>query len=307
MPGAQTGPVSVMRMFGVTAEGNSVCCHIHGFTPYFFVSLPDTFKETDCKPFKEKLNSAVVADMRSNKENITEAVLAVEIVHGKSLMEYQGDDDQTFAKITVALPRLIAPSKRLLRTQVIYPPADHHEFTDFESNVDIDMRFMVDTHVLGCSWIEIPAGKWSQRGRGTLQVMTMCQMEIDVAYDAFIAHAPEGDWARVAPFRIHSFDIECAGRRGIFPEPKVDPVIQIANVVKLHGAKENLICNVFTLKSCAPIGHAEVYEAIFYQHCILNIQFFLDRCGVSKPNRNCWKRGGTLCEIWTRIYSPVTI
>ncbi len=31
--------------------------------------------------------------------------------------------------------------------------------------------------------------------------------------------------------RILSFDIECAGRKGIFPEPEKDPVIQIANMV----------------------------------------------------------------------------
>lgn len=52
MPGAQTGPVPIIRMFGITEEGNSVCCHIHGFTSYFYVSLPDTFTEKDCAPFK---------------------------------------------------------------------------------------------------------------------------------------------------------------------------------------------------------------------------------------------------------------
>ena len=31
--------------------------------------------------------------------------------------------------------------------------------------------------------------------------------------------------------RILSFDIECAGRKGVFPEPEKDPVIQIANMV----------------------------------------------------------------------------
>ena len=56
-------------------------------------------------------------------------------------------------------------------------------------------------------------------------------MEVDVAWDDFISHAPEGDWADMAPFRILSFDIECAGRKGIFPEPEKDPVIQIANMV----------------------------------------------------------------------------
>lgn len=45
---------------------------------------------------------------------------------------------------------------------------------------------------------------------------------------------------------------------GIFPEPNVDPVIQIANVIRLHGLDENLTCVVFTLNTCAPIGHAEV-------------------------------------------------
>lgn len=42
----------------------------------------------------------------------------------------------------------------------------------------------------------------------------------------------------MAPLRILSFDIECAGRKGIFPEPNVDPVIQIASVVKVQGKRE---------------------------------------------------------------------
>jgi DNA polymerase elongation subunit (family B) len=36
-----------------------------------------------------------------------------------------------------------------------------------------------------------------------------------------------GDWGRVAPFRILSVDIECAGRKGHFPDAKQDPVIQV--------------------------------------------------------------------------------
>lgn len=118
---------------------------------------------------------------------------------------------------------------------------------------------MIDTKVLGSSWIELPVRKWFKRTTTSqFQITSRCQIEADVSWDNFIAHAPEGDWAKVAPFRIHSFDIECAGRKGIFPEPNVDPVIQIANVVKLYGDDEPLIRNVFTLNTCAPIGHAEV-------------------------------------------------
>lgn len=52
MPGAQTGMVPIMRMFGVNKEGNSVCCHVHGFSPYFYVNLPDSFKESELGAFK---------------------------------------------------------------------------------------------------------------------------------------------------------------------------------------------------------------------------------------------------------------
>lgn len=54
-------------------------------------------------------------------------------------------------------------------------------------------------------------------------------------FDQFISHPPEGEWAMIAPLRILSFDIECAGRKGIFPEASTDPVIQIANMVTRQG------------------------------------------------------------------------
>lgn len=73
-----------------------------------------------------------------------------------------------------------------------------------------------------------------------------------------ISHAPEGEWSKVAPFRVFSFDIECAGRKGVFPEPDKDPVIQIANMVIRQGESEPFIKTIFTLKNCAPIMEAQV-------------------------------------------------
>lgn len=31
----------------------------------------------------------------------------------------------------------------------------------------------------------------------------------------------------MAPFRIRCFDIECAGRKGLFPEPTNDPILLV--------------------------------------------------------------------------------
>jgi DNA polymerase delta subunit 1 len=37
--GAAEGPVPIIRLYGVTQEGQSVMAHVHGFTPYFYVSF----------------------------------------------------------------------------------------------------------------------------------------------------------------------------------------------------------------------------------------------------------------------------
>nr|XP_023015999.1 DNA polymerase delta catalytic subunit [Leptinotarsa decemlineata] len=262
MLGPQNGLVPIIRMFGITKAGNSICCHIHGFSPYFYVNLPESFTNAELEPFKRKLNDAVLADQRSsNKNDIPEAVMKVEMVKGKSLVEYTGDKDDKFAKITLAVPKFVPAAKRLITTTIVYQPLASHTFFVFESNVDIETRFMVDRQILGCCWIELPATKWFRRSQlSDFKVSTRCQIEVDVSWADLIVHAPEGEWASVAKFRILSFDIECAGRKGIFPEPNVDPIIQIANVVKCHGEKDVLFRNIFTLNTCAAIGHAEVYS-----------------------------------------------
>lgn len=259
MPGAQRGPVQIIRMFGVTMNGNSVCCHVHGFTPYFYIAAPVGFDHTHCQPFKEALDKVVINDMRSNKENLQEAVLEVSIVQAQSMYGYHGEGQFPFIKIVLALPRLIAAAKRLLERVTVYDKFDFQDCRSYESNIDFDIRFMVDTSVVGCSWIELPPGAYRIRSKFALPaVESRCQIEVDVAFDKFIAHEPEGEWAKVAPFRILSFDIECAGRKGIFPEPQHDPVIQIANMVIRQGENEPFLRNVFTLDTCAPILGSQV-------------------------------------------------
>lgn len=72
MPGTKVGPVPIVQMYGVTMEGNSVLCHIHGFVPYFYVPAPPGFQQSHCSLFQDSLNTAVLGDMRSNKDNVTQ-------------------------------------------------------------------------------------------------------------------------------------------------------------------------------------------------------------------------------------------
>jgi hypothetical protein len=102
-------------------------------------------------------------------------------------------------------------------------------FTTYESNIAFVMRYMVDAGIVGANWVGLPAGKYLLRS-GASNV----QVEADVMWEHFESHAPDGEWLKVGPLRILSFDIECAGRKGFFPEAEKDPVIQIANWVSVQ-------------------------------------------------------------------------
>ena len=108
------------------------------------------------------------------------------------------------------------------------------------------------------SWVEAEAGKYKvipDRDRHS-----NCQIEAYVHYKDLIAHHSDGEWEKLAPLRILSFDIECAGRKGIFPEPNHDPVIQIANMVTKYGDAKPFIRNVFCLDTCSPIVNTQILE-----------------------------------------------
>ena len=296
MPGGSSGPVPVIRMFGVTENGNSVCAHVHGFLPYFFVPVPsDGFLDDHCAAFRDALNRAVRADSRSNRDELQEPVLAVEICERSSIYGFYFNQKSRFLKITLALPKLVAPARRLV-SQIDVRPFGKIDYQVFEGNIEFEVRFMVDMDVVGCNWIELPAGKYRFRsvptserngiqvcqrsgftmigggggcggggggGRGggggsILYPQTKCQIEADISFEDFLSHAAEGEWQNIAPLRILSFDIECKGRKGIFPEAGVDSVIQIANMVALQGDRQPFIRNVFALDECAPIVGSDV-------------------------------------------------
>lgn len=115
---------------------------------------------------------------------------------------------------------------------------------------------MIDTQVVGMNWIEVPAGQYELVPPDRRK--SHCQIEIKLRWNAFISHAPEGDWSKIAPLRILSFDIECAGKPGRFPTADQDPVIQIANMVTRQGETQPFIRNVFTLNSCSHIVGSQV-------------------------------------------------
>ena len=129
--------------------------------------------------------------------------------------------------------------------------------------------------ISGMSWVEAPPTKYHMVPARDRQ--SNCQIEAHVHYLDLIAHQNDGEWAKIAPLRILSFDIECAGRKGIFPEANQDPVIQIANVVTRYGESKPFVRNVFCLDTCSLIVNTQILEFDAEEKMLMAWRDFLEK------------------------------
>ena len=172
----------------------------------------------------------------------------------KSIMGYSPGGPKPFLRVALATPNLVAPARGIMESGLSLGSdgMGSRAFLTYESNVLYALRFMVDKGVVGGCWVTLPKGKYCLGPNGRVGVgvlnappssaaaaasssashassasshatATHCQIEAHIHAKDLVAHAPEGEWARLAPLRVLSFDIECAGRKVgfffFFPSP----------------------------------------------------------------------------------------
>ena len=204
------------------------------------------------------MRNTIFEEVSASRKNVQGVcVISVSLDRKQSLMHYSETKDRLVAKVTMGLPNMVSAARGILEKGFSVPGVRDGAFTTyptFESNIVYALRFMVDCGVVGGNWIEFPVNSYTVRTKKT----SHCQIEVDISYDKLISHPAEGEYSKLAPFRILSVDIECAGRKGHFPDAKFDPVIQIATLVTEQGSDKPIIRAVWTLDTCAPIVGADV-------------------------------------------------
>lgn len=281
--GATSGQVPIIRAYGVSEAGNSVAVFIHGFTPYGYFALPagSTFQNTEenLTKIRKCIDNRLEGAARGSR--LSEHCRAVSyITSHKSIMGYESAHTHFF-KIMVAMPTLIPTLKRIMEEGIDLAGVQcgddgSTQYSAFECNVPFVLRYMIDQDISGAGWMTLP--KKTYQLRNVAEKVTNCQVEIDITYTDIISRKSEGEWSKVAPIRVLSFDIECQGRKGHFPEAEKDPVIQIANVVTVYGEKTPIVQNVFTLKGCLPIVGAQVISSETETDMMMKWRSFLEAC-----------------------------
>lgn len=267
--GTLHGGKVTLKMFGVSEKGHSILLHVTDFLHYLYVAAPVNFQRQDVDGYKAYLDTQMAQH--------EPAIHSVQMVLRENMFGFQGNQKSPYLKITVTNPKYI----NRLRTQIEHGNANYKGLwkgvdggiLTFD-NIQYVLRFMIDTSVTGMSWVEVAAGRYTVMPQYDRQ--SNCQVEAHCHFRDLVALGHDGEWAKMAPLRILSFDIECAGRKGIFPEPHIDPVIQIANVVTRYGETKPFVRNVFVLDTCSSIVNTQIYEHDSEEKMLMDWRNFLE-------------------------------
>ena len=261
--GATEGSCPIIRIYGVNEDGNSVAVFIHGFTAYSYFALPRGCTLNDSDDNMGKIRGMIEECLKAklgNQGKDQQCCLGVQYVTNKSSIMGYDPSHTNFIKVYVSLPGMVPKLKSVMEDGLNLPGVVHGNGNDvndtillspYECNVPYVMRYMIDFDITGASWLTLPKGSYALR-TAEGEKGTWCQIEADIVFNEIVPRKPEGEWSKVAPLRILSFDIECQGRKGHFPEAEHDPVIQIANSLSVYG-KEGEVFQVrisFELDSC---------------------------------------------------------
>lgn len=190
IPGASVGTVPVIRIYGVNDIGNSIVMHVHGFTPYFYVQAPPGFQESQTAAFRVALDNQVRNSARGVK--VPMYILGCSVCEKQSIWGYS-DKKSKFMKIYTALPNFVPTARNILQNGFEVPGTiPRREYLCYESNTPFVLRFMIDQDIVGCNWLEVPAGmvEWEWGGikndRSCVFLFFLCC----VLLSAFLSHAP---------------------------------------------------------------------------------------------------------------------
>lgn len=191
--------VYIIKMFGVTKDGHSVCANIEGFKPFFYISGMDG----ELSPSKQSvLRSKIVRRMRKGMED----QFKMEVVYKKGIWGFTNNQKQQYIKFSFQNLTCMYIVRKFLKGT--------GDYMFHESNIDPFLRFVHAQDLQPCGWVRIEEAIDVMEEENSM-LATKCQINVKAYHESVVPF----DNNSVAPVIIMSFDIECTSHSGDFPVP----------------------------------------------------------------------------------------
>jgi DNA polymerase delta subunit 1 len=247
-------------LFGREACGASVAFFVSDWYPYVLMEArPDLMDPASlCDLLDDKMaDEWTLHVMKEGQRKPRRFVNSVSLLSEKqkSILGFDPSPPKAYWKICVEEPRFLFVLRTCMSSFCLCPQgleACAGGTQLYNASIDPTLQFMVDVGMMGCEWCCLEAG-----GSVRMERETTCAIEYhDLLPSDLKFMTGKEDMGRL---RVLSFDIEAAGRRGVFPQASHDPVIQIAVHFKVVGMDEQPVPILLSLRSCDAIEGANVF------------------------------------------------
>jgi DNA polymerase elongation subunit (family B) len=245
----ETCPQYVIRIFGRTLEDKTISVKVNNFEPFFYVKIPDTWRQHVINKYIELIKYKVYPKIYKN------SLTRYKTVERHEFYGFTNYKLFNFIRLTFNNYNGMRAFERAIKQKITHSLLGNTPFKAkiYESNIEPLLRCMHIRKLDACGWIEI--NKYDK-----LKSVVINNTEIKKSYcDINI----ETDWQNlnryennlISKFVIASFDIECTSGDGSFPEASrdSDKVIQIGTTFSRYGESECFYQHIITLGSCAEV------------------------------------------------------
>jgi DNA polymerase elongation subunit (family B) len=258
------GKSYTVRLFGKTEEpdNKSIFVKAVGFSPYFFIQVPDQWRSSHARIFMDEIKERVWKGERDTLKGF-------KLIKRKRFRGFTKDKKFNFIRLSFTSVPGFRAYERILRNKVyvngLHPKmqSGNRKYPLYESNIEPLLRLMHIRKVAASGWIEI-----DETHAKEIDGESISELNYEVNWQRI---NPVNKTA-VSPLKIAAFDIECTSIDGSFPQAKRDgdKVIMIGTTYSLYGQDECYRKHISTLGSCSPIDGVEVSTATTEKGMFLN-------------------------------------
>lgn len=222
----------VIKLLGMTQQGQSVCVNVFGVKPYFYARAPQTVNVDFV------LQQALRSSFQRSDTSFTTCI------QNKKLLNQYDSQSYNVHKITLSSTLALHTVVAALRTRGCEL---------YEAEVNAVSRFLVDWDFTPFGWYTCQNAQLRTSGRDAHTTF-----EFDCHVSDLMFHSDRSDWPT---YRVMSFDIECIGESG-FPNAahEEDLITQISCVICDLGQDQQPRNILLTLGTCDAIADVEVYQ-----------------------------------------------
>jgi DNA polymerase delta subunit 1 len=258
-PGADHGPARdgqnimapVIKLYGVTATGQSVCADVHGFYPVFHLLV---LEGRATQSTLDRMRGYIEQTLQGNRPGTEwqQQNRAKEVVSARIVTAYRGSpympEPSTFMEFRLSTPRNV----KVLADSF----TKSAEFDDSEtggvlrvapySAMDALTQYLVEKGISGFGWVNV--AKYSWGGSGGPEEANVCTANLQCGH----GDVQPIDNEAIATIRVMALDIECLKEAGM-PDSKKHPVIAICVMI---AAAEGGIVEESSVRRFVFIWHA---------------------------------------------------